>query len=106
MSSTSYKTASGFNFPLVHLTEFCKLNQIRELSAFGSVLRDDFDKDSDIDLLVDFEPDARIGFLTVSRLSRELSAILERKVDLVPKAGLKPDLRERVLTDAHVLYAR
>ena len=84
---------------------FCQDNQVLELSVFGSALRDDFRDDSDIDLLVEFEPGARIGLLAFARMQRELSDLLQRRVDLVPKAGLKPLIREEVLASAEVLYA-
>ena len=60
---------------------------------------------SDVDLLVEFDPSAQVGFLTLSRLQRELSAALNRTVDLVPKRGLKPSIRQSVLDSARVIYA-
>ena len=78
---------------------------MRELAVFGSALRDDFGAGSDIDLLVDFEPDAEVGFLTLAAMSRELSEALGRKVDLVPKGGLKPRIRASVIAAAEVVYA-
>lgn len=104
-STASVTTPSGFEFPVQSLQEFCRRNHIQEIAAFGSVLRADFGLDSDIDLLVEFEPEARVGFLTLGRLSRELRALLGRRVDLVPKAGLKPALRDGILGEALVLYA-
>jgi uncharacterized protein len=86
------------------LAEFCKRNQVQELALFGSAITSDFGEDSDIDLLVTFQPGARIGFLTLARMRRELEDILGRKVDLVPKGGLKPAIRNSVLATARVLY--
>jgi hypothetical protein len=83
----------------------CERYQVRELSIFGSALREDFSTGSDIDLLVEFEPEAQIGFVTLSKMQRELSAILSRPVDLVPKGGLKSKIREMVISSAKVLYA-
>ncbi len=83
----------------------CKRYRVRELSVFGSALREDFTAASDIDLLVEFEPEAQIGFMTLSKMQRELSAILNRQVDLIPKKGLKLKIRESVLSSAKVLYA-
>lgn len=83
----------------------CQRYRVRELSIFGSALREDFNAGSDIDLLVEFEPEAQIGFMTLSKMQRELSAILNRPVDLVPKGGLKPKIREIVISSAKVLYA-
>lgn len=88
------------------LAEFCTRNQIRELAVFGSILRPDFDaRTSDIDVLVEFEPDAVIGFIALARIQRELGELLSRPVDLVPKAGLKPLIRDEILADATTLYA-
>jgi predicted nucleotidyltransferase len=84
---------------------FCRRYPVRELAVFGSTLRDGFDNSSDIDLLVEFEPDAQVGFLTLSKMQRELSKIFHRQVDLVPKGGLKPKIRRAVLSSARVLYA-
>ena len=84
---------------------FCRQYHVRELVLFGSALRDDFDSNSDVDLLVDFEPEAQVGFLTLSRLQRELATIFQRPVDLVSKAGLKPIVRQEVLSNVQVLYA-
>jgi predicted nucleotidyltransferase len=78
---------------------------VQELALFGSALTSDFGEESDIDLLVTFQPGARVGFLTLARMQRELAQILGRKVDLVPKGGLKPIIRESVLANARVLYA-
>jgi predicted nucleotidyltransferase len=84
---------------------FCQKNQVRELAVFCSALRDDFGSDSDLDVLIDFKPGARVGFIRLSQLQRELSAILHRPVDLVPKAGLKAVIRDDILSSAEVLYA-
>jgi predicted nucleotidyltransferase len=87
------------------IVALCRRYHVRELALFGSALRDDFSSDSDIDLLVQFEEDAQIGFLALSRLQRELSTLLARRVDLVPRNGLKPAIRQQVLSDAELLYA-
>ena len=87
------------------LTNFCRRYQVRELALFGSMLGRDFDSDSDVDLLVSFEPAARITFLTLARMQRELEVIMGRPVDLVPRDGLKPIIRSQVLATARVLYA-
>jgi predicted nucleotidyltransferase len=87
------------------IKSLCQRYQVQELSIFGSALREDFRTDSDIDLLVEFEPEAQIGFVTLARMQRELSAILNRSVDLVPKGGLKAKIRESVISSAKVLYA-
>lgn len=93
------------SIPQAEIQEFCRRNQIQSLAIFGSVLRADFRSDSDIDILVEFEPKARVGFLAMGRMQRELTALLRRSVDLVPKEGLKPLIRDAVLADAEVVYA-
>ena len=92
--------------PEAALQEFCRRWRITELALFGSVLRADFRPESDIDLLVEFEPGARIGFMALGRMQRELAALLGRPVDLVPKDGLKPLIRQEVLNSTEVIYAR
>lgn len=87
------------------LADFCRRYHIRRLSLFGSALRKDFGPDSDVDVLVEFEAGAQVGFLALSRMRRELSALLGRPVDLVPREGLKPVIREAVLSSTGELYA-
>ena len=98
-------TAQKIEMPVQEIADLCRRYQVRELAVFGSYLREDFRPDSDIDLLVEFDPDAEIGFLSFARMGRELSDILHRPVDLVPKAGLKPKIRDQVLSSRKVLYA-
>ncbi|MGD0090627.1 MAG: nucleotidyltransferase family protein [Planctomycetota bacterium] len=87
------------------LAEFCRKNHIRKLALFGSVLRDDFRPDSDVDVLVEFEPGNVLGF-KIFRLEEELSALLGgRKVDLVNQKFLNWRIRERVLGAAETQYA-
>jgi len=87
------------------LAEFCRRNRIRKLSLFGSVLRDDFRPNSDVDVLVDFEQGHSIGF-GILNLEEELSQILGgRRIDLVSAKYLNPRLRKRVLDTAEVQYA-
>lgn len=88
------------------LAAFCRRHHIRKLSFFGSVLRRDFRPDSDVDVLVDFEPSAQVGYIAVAAAEMELSQLLGgRAVDLVTTKALHPAIRERVLTDARVEYA-
>ena len=93
------------NVPTHALMDFCKQHQVRELALFGSAVRGELRPDSDLDILVDFEPEARIGFMTLGRMARELSELLGRRVDLVPKEGLKPAIRAAVLAEAEALFA-
>jgi predicted nucleotidyltransferase len=85
------------------LREFCRRNQIRRLALFGSVLRDDFQPDSDVDVLIEFEPGVRTG-LRFFGIQDELSQILGRRVDLNTPECLSKYFRDRVLTDAEVQY--
>jgi uncharacterized protein len=96
---------AAIEIPAERLAALCRQYQVRELALFGSVLRDDFGPGSDIDFLVEFEPSAQVGFLTLGKLQGELSALFDRAVDLVPKRGLKPILRQAVLASAEVVYA-
>ena len=87
------------------LAELCRRWGIRELALFGSAVRDDFGPESDVDLLVDFEPGTVLGF-RVFELERELSQVFGgRRIDLVPRKFLHPRLRQRVLAEAQVQYA-
>lgn len=92
-------------FPTDKIATFCQRHRISSLSVFGSILRDDFSPDSDIDVLVEFQPGAQVGFLALSRMQRELTELLQRPVDLVPRNGLKPRIRQAVLSSAEVVYA-
>ena len=96
---------SQMRMPKDEIADFCRRNKIRRLSIFGSVLREDFGPDSDVDVLVEFEPGAEIGFVALGRMQRELAALLGRPVDLVPREGLKSRIREAVLSGAEVVYA-
>jgi predicted nucleotidyltransferase len=87
------------------VTKICQRYRVKELSIFGSAARGEMRPDSDIDLLVDFLPDAHPGLLDLSAMKREFSELLGRPVDLAVKPGLKPRIRNRVLADAHVVYA-
>jgi len=103
--STTMDDAILLHMPFEELADFCRRYQVRELALFGSMLRQEHRPDSDVDLLVSFAPAARVTFLTLARMQRELEVLLGRKVDLVPKDGLKPIIREHILTTARVLYA-
>ncbi len=92
--------------PLEEIAALCRRYRVRELSLFGSALRDDVRPDSDLDLLVLFDPEAEVGFLELAGLRRELASLLGRSVDLVPKRGLKPIIRDEILASARLLYAQ
>lgn len=86
------------------IEELCKKHRIRELSLFGSRVRGDHTDASDFDLLVDFLPDAQIGLFDFSGIQIELQDLLGRRVDLVSKTGLKPRIKNRVLSEAEIIY--
>lgn len=85
------------------LAEFCRNNHICKLALFGSILRDDFRPESDIDVLVEFEP-GHVPGLKFFALERELSELLGRKVDLNTPNFLSPYFRGKVLAEAEVQY--
>lgn len=87
------------------LAAFCRRNRIRRLSFFGFVLRDDFGSESDVDVLVEFVPDAGVGLLEFVDLQRDLGELLGRAVDLHTPASLSHFFRERVVDAAQVAYA-
>ncbi len=88
------------------LAHFCRANKIAKLALFGSVLRDYFGPDSDVDLLVDFESGARVGLFDISRMGLELSSLFGgRKVDLRTPGDLGRYMRDRVMASAENVYA-
>lgn len=93
------------SIPKRKIQEFCHRYDIQRMALFGSVLNKNFRPDSDVDVLVSFTPNAHIGFLTLSRMQRELSELFKRPVDLVPMDGLKPVIRDSVLSNIEVVYA-
>jgi predicted nucleotidyltransferase len=93
------------NIPKKKIRDFCQQYQVRRMALFGSVLRDDFRPESDIDILVVFDPSARVTFMTLGKMSRELSGMFQRPVDLVPQEGLKKAIREAVISSAQEIYA-
>ena len=90
--------------PNDHLVHFCQRHRIRKLAFFGSVLRDDFGPESDVDVLVEFEPGSRMGLIRLAGLEIELGQILGRKVDLNTPGFLSEYYRETILAQAEVLY--
>lgn len=83
----------------------CRRSRVRRLSLFGSVLRDDFGPDSDVDVLVEFEPGAGPTLFTLEDLRRDLSGLLGgRPIDLVTPASLHPLLRDKILDAAVEQY--
>ncbi len=88
------------------LAEFCRRWRIRELSVFGSVLREDFKADSDLDFLVSFEPGTPLDIDRLLDMKEELEARLGRPVDLVEKEAMRnPWRRHEILKTRQVIYA-
>lgn len=87
------------------LAELCRMYQVKELAVFGSVARGEATEASDLDIMVEFDPDARIGIIKFQLLSEDLERLTGRPVDLVTKTGLKPRVRPQALKEAQVLYA-
>ncbi len=90
------------------IAEFCRRNHIRRMALFGSVLRDDFAPESDVDVLVEFEPSVRIGYIGLAGLEIGLGEILGRKADLHTFKGVESSpnrlLRDEILNSAEALY--
>jgi predicted nucleotidyltransferase len=86
------------------LAELCRRHRIRRLSLFGSVLRDDFSATSDVDVLVEFQTDARVTFFSLARIEDALSVLFGRRADVHVSRSLSPYLRDRVLSQARELY--
>ena len=98
-------TRARISIPERKIQELCHRYDIQRMALFGSVLNKNFRSGSDVDVLVSFAPNAHIGFLTLSRIQRELSELFKRPVDLVPMDGLKPVIRDSVLSNIEVVYA-
>ena len=90
------------------LIEVCRQWKIAELALFGSVLREDFRENSDIDLLISFAPDAPQGLLTLARIKYQLESLLDRPVDLVIKEAIQEGdnwiRRQEILSTAVIIY--
>src|SRR3990172_2584275 len=97
----------SIDIPREPIADFCRRHHIRKLSLFGSVLRPDFRPDSDVDVLVEFEPGHTPGFFRLFDLEQELGRLLGgRKVDLRTAEDLSRYFRDDVLRRAEVQYAK
>lgn len=98
----------NIDLPIDKIADFCQRWQITELALFGSVLRKDFRSDSDIDVMVQFHPDAHPTLFTLVDMQEELQAIFGRDVDLITRAGIEnsrnPFRRQEILSSAVVIY--
>ena len=90
--------------PKQQLGDFCRRRRIRRLSLFGSVLRADFGPESDVDVLVEFEANAVVGYFELADMEMELSGLLGRKADIRTPAELSPYFRNDVLASAEAQY--
>ena len=95
----------GIEIPEEKIADFCRRNHIRKLALFGSILTDRFGARSDVDVLVEFEPEARVGFFRFLGLEEELAAMLGHRVDLNTQGFLNPRFREQAVASSDVLYA-
>ncbi len=95
----------GIDIPDDAIADLCRRYKVARLSLFGSILRDDFDAASDIDFLVEFEPDARTSLFELGGMLMELRALLGREVDLRTPMDLSQYFRNDVLRQARTLYA-
>lgn len=102
-------TVLNVDLPAVELGEFCRMWKITGLALFGSVLRDDFGPQSDVDVLVSFAPEADWGLLDHIRMEQELSEVVGRKVGLVSRRAVERSenwiRREEILGSAREIYA-
>jgi predicted nucleotidyltransferase len=97
------KRVAKIDIPTGHIAEFCRRHHVVRLALFGSVLRDDFRPNSDVDVLVEFEPGKTPG-LAFFAMQDELSDLLGRKADLNTPGCLSPYFRDEVLREIEVLY--
>jgi len=101
------QTMTAIDVPPERIAEFCQRHGIRRLAIFGSALREDFGPDSDVDVLVEFDPEHIPGLLGMASLERELSEIFGgRRVDLRTAEDLSRYFRQRVIEEAKIQYAK
>ena len=101
--------AKNIEIPTDKIADFCQRWKITEFAFFGSVLRDDFRPDSDVDILVTFDPDAHRTLFDMVDMQDELEAVFGRKVDLVSRRGIERSRnylrRKAILNSAQIIYA-
>ena len=100
---------TAIELPMEKIAEFCDRWNVTEFAFFGSVLRDDFRPDSDIDIMVCFHPDAHPTFSTLDQMEAELKNIFDRDIDLITRQGIETSRnylrRNEILSSAQVIYA-
>ena len=98
----------GISFQI--LDQFCQKYKITELSVFGSILREDFNFDSDIDLLIKFDPKAHISLMDMIKIENEFKILLKRNIDLVSKKAIENSKnwirRQNILDNAEIIYVQ
>lgn len=98
---------ANINLPMDRIKTFCEKWQVIEFALFGSVLRDDFRPDSDIDVMVQFHPEARPTFWSLEQMEEELKTIFNREVDVVTRQGIEnsrnPLRRQEILSSAQIV---
>lgn len=102
-------TITAIELPIDKIAEFCDRWQVTEFALFGSVLRDDFRPDSDVDILITFAPEAKRGLTETLQMRDELQVIFNREVDLIVKAAIERSenwlRRKNILEAAQTIYA-
>ncbi len=95
---------SRIQLPREKIAAFCRRHRIKKLSLYGSILREDFTASSDVDVLVEFEPEAEVGFFDIAAMELEFSQLLGRTVDMRTAAEISRHFRERVIREAETQY--
>jgi uncharacterized protein len=102
-------TFTAIDLPMEKIAEFCDRWQVTEFALFGSVLRDDFRPESDIDVMVQFHSEAHPTFSSLDQMEAELTTIFHRDIDLITRQGIETSRnylrRQEILSSAHVIYA-
>lgn len=102
-------TSTAVKLPVEAIADFCKRWQVIELALFGSIQRDDFRADNDIDVMVKFHPEAHPSFSSLDQMEAELKTIFHRDIDLVIRQGIEASrnylCRHEILSSAQVIYA-
>jgi hypothetical protein len=98
------KLKSSIDLPLEQIAEICRRYHVREMAVFGSAVKQGLRADSDIDLLVEFEPAVTVSYFDLFAMESELASLLGRKVEATTRRGLKPWIRPLVERDAQTIY--
>jgi len=100
---------TAIDLPMEKISDFCDRWQVIEFALFGSILRDDFRPDSDIDVMVRFRSEAHPTFSSLDQMEAELKAIFSRNIDLITRQGIETSRnylrRQEILSSAQVIYA-